>query len=473
MSKEAAILAALSEKDAEIAHLKQMLAQQEHVVHEAVARREEELRIMVMQREEEVSAASSKREEEIMQAVRQREEMLCDALRKNEMAIREKEESIGRRAEELKREESRISEAKAEIEAKIKAWESREKDTAGSKGVLIFILLRLVHSLICFVVRRDKGPLEEVKNLLARMTHDESPPSAQTAPTTRQRMPNHLHTPLTRNISHAAPVGSAMRGVVFTATGEALCTPAPALNLMSTPQTADLVSLFVNSPKVGLEFSKIFDKPSEKTLHDSDDDEDDPSPPPSPSKRHRPRSKSTSATSTSTTATSPEPSSALSTPTNNSAKDLGQPSRPTRIRRPSITRSSSTKSGSSSSTAFGRTVSQPDPMIQPLSHPHLHQPRSVSTSAIVLPPPPSYDLNDEENLPSPFLKRTASADQGGNARKIKSLTKRTSNAHLLRAVAAHNSSSAAKASPSSDALARPALGTARKANEERKALNKS
>jgi hypothetical protein len=441
-SRESAILAALAEKDSEIGHLKYLLSQQDQLVRESVARREEELRILVMQREEEVSAASNKREAEIMQAVREREEMLCEALRRNEASIHEREAALQKRTDDLREEESRIAAAKAEIETKVRAWEAKEKDVTISKG------------------RRDKGPLEEVKNLLARMTNEESSPNAQgqAVPTPRQRLPNHLQTPLARNTVNTAVVGSAMRGVVLTSTGETLCTPAQ-VNVLATPTPADLVSLFDQSPKVGLDFSKIFEKPSDGFPGLDDSDESDHSPPPSPSKRERPRSKSSSSS-------NPESgsSSSASTPTN---KDVTLPARPTRIRRPSIRTSKS----SSSKPGLTRAVSQQEALVQPLSHPHLHPQRSASTSNIALPPPPTYDLNDEENLPSPFLKRTATVDMGTQSRKsTKSVTRRTSNAHLLRAVAAHNSAT----KPTNSVTDGKPPTVARKGGEETKrALNKS
>lgn len=83
-------------------------------------------------------------------------------------------------------------------------------------------------------------------------------------------------------------------------------------------------------------------------------------------------------------------------------------------------------------------------------------------------------MNDEENLPSPFIKRTASVDLGmKKGLNGKTVTKRTSNAHLLRAVAVHNAAKAATGSSPTEST-RPALAVARKASEEaRKALNKS
>ena len=71
---------------------------------------------------------------------------------------------------------------------------------------------------------------------------------------------------------------SAMKGVVLTSTGEILATATP----------TELVNLFKRSPKVGLNFGKIFDfeegDSGEKEIQDRHED-DSASPPPSPSSR--------------------------------------------------------------------------------------------------------------------------------------------------------------------------------------------
>ena len=57
-----------------------------------------------------------------------------------------------------------------------------------------------------------------------------------------------METPISRPIQMDY-MPSAMKGVVLTSTGEILATPSP----------AKLVNLFNRSPKVGLNFGKIFD----------------------------------------------------------------------------------------------------------------------------------------------------------------------------------------------------------------------
>ena len=91
-----------------------------------------------------------------------------------------------------------------------------------------------------------------------------------------------LETPVNRNIAEP-PVdyeASAMKGVVFTTTGEALATPTP----------AELTHLFVNSPRVGLNFTKIFDWEGEEGSDRAEDESDAEGPPPSPSIRDRAKS---------------------------------------------------------------------------------------------------------------------------------------------------------------------------------------
>jgi NIMA (never in mitosis gene a)-related kinase len=71
-----------------------------------------------------------------------------------------------------------------------------------------------------------------------------------------------------------------MKGVVLTSTGETLV----------TPSQAELVNLFKCSPRVGLNFAKIFDfevghRQSMPAREHQDDEEEANSPPPSPSSR--------------------------------------------------------------------------------------------------------------------------------------------------------------------------------------------
>lgn len=255
-----------------------------------------------------------------------------------------------------------------------------------------------------------------------------------------------------------------MKGVVLTTTGEALATPSP----------AELAHLF-DSPRPGLDFAKIFDFHEDKG--DESEEEPEITPPPSPSKRDRQRPRPASRSTSAPT----EPTS--------SSSQLTAP--PTRLRRPSIR--SSQRSGPSRNAPTE---------VKPLSHPHLQREgpaapqvvRSV-TMPVTLPNPPKYDLEDEENLPSPFLKKTDKDKIPANGAPLKGLNinsgitsasvpgkartgKRTSTGNLLRTVAAANNAVKKSVSPtnttSSETDPRPSVATARKAGEEaRKALSRS
>lgn len=350
-------------------------------IKHAIAAREEELRVLVQQREEEVATAIARREEEVAAAIRRREEEIINNVNAKEKEIlntwKEREDAMEARIRwvevrerELEEEAKRVESVKNEVEAKMQA---------GKKG-------------------HQTRPLEEVKNLLEPLSRLHTVYPSTPAPPRPQAQA--LPTP-----------ASAMRGVVLTDTGELLATPGP------TP-----AELFVNTPKVGLNFVRIFDFEDE-----SEDGNEETIPAPVTPSRKR-------------TSTSTRDSLTTSKSTTSSTKPP-----PSRLRRPSITRSSTSSSSSNSDGA------KP----QPLQHPHLKP---------AISPPPTYDLADEENLPSPFLKRAERANSTGSKPK-----KRPSNGNLLRAVAAANS--AVRSKSTGDAVARPSVASARKAGEEaRKAL---
>ena len=81
---------------------------------------------------------------------------------------------------------------------------------------------------------------------------------------------------------------------------------------------------------------------------------------------------------------------------------------------------------------------------------------------------PVYDIHDEENLPSPFLRRIERERTGGLKPMVTGTAvtrvKRTSGANLLRATAAANSAKAA-GTPMTGKGA-PAAGMTRRAGEE-------
>ncbi|KAF5384119.1 hypothetical protein D9615_003271 [Tricholomella constricta] len=489
--REQQMVAAVAQKDAEIANLQHMVAalqeqqvqqqqpnhysqqQMETAVKEAVGRREEELRVLVMKREKEVADAMSRREEEIMEAVRRREAEVCEAWTARETEIRREIEEkvkevderidwIEKKEEELKVEDARLDTARVELEEKMAKWEE-----SVAKG------------------RKEKTPLEEVKNILAPLARlaDDTPSQQRwkldnptPKPPLRAPFPS-LSTPIARTPKFDA-MPSAMKGVVLTSTGELLATPAP----------GELTNLFSNSPRVGLNFTKIFNFES----GDEDEDEEDtgtitptaiaaeqePSPPPSPSSRkekEKTRAKERERDPSSDTGSS------TSSSTNAASSTSNVP--PTRLRRPSIrsrppvqrsaTLPSSTSTPDSTGLASGSGSASTSQIVpRPLPHPHLN-----NTTTRVTPVPrsqqaPEY-LADEENLPSPFIK--CSLDRAATTRasstSAKPVKKRPSSGHTLRAVAVANAAGKrVSASVSSEDVpsefggnTRPALASARKA----------
>ena len=364
-------------------------------------------------------------------------------------------------------------------------------------------------------------------------------------PVSSTKIPS-LETPVSRP-AYVDFIPSAMKGIVLTSTGESL----------ATPSQAELVNLFNCSPKVGLNFAKIFD--FETGDHNGippgnrrDDEEAADSPPPSPSSRkskEKERRKEIDEPTESSSSTSN--SCGLSTAT---TSQVSAAAPPTRIRRPSIrnsTRPTHNRAGtlptSTSDPIFPTTISSSSAQPKPLPHPHLRPSKSnsnlASNSATVIRTttmpagslsqghhraPPEYDFTDEENLPSPFLKKNDKNSQAKAAGAVGPMTnltaiapgpstatstssistasrgkRRPSSGLLLRAVAAANnverrgtlSSTSTTASPVLDngntpiesmpaadagmatdhhnggGIPRPSLASARKASEEaRKAL---
>ncbi|KAK7026127.1 hypothetical protein VNI00_015702 [Paramarasmius palmivorus] len=604
--REQQLAIVVSQKDSEIAALHQALAQAqsqpqnvysqadlELAVREAIAKREQELRVLVLKREEEVATAMVKREEEIIASVNKREKELNDAWIAREEQIRREFEERSRWVEEraswveerAKWIESRetelteaaewVEEARVEVEEKqdrldeeraafeeTKRHDEQNTKKASSKGKFLGSFSML--SLTQLPPGRGGKPLEEMKNLLN--APGENTPAANSKPPKSQkpRSPSPfpgLATPApppSRANARAAPPASAMKGVILTSTGEVLATPAPAPvpftpsppgpSVVSTGlPSVDLTKLFVESPKVGLDFGKIFDsrddagygdtptageglatgwegvrKVSPEVDNETDDDDDEESPPPSPSwRKERELRRTSSAQSwgrepsrrpdrTRGSESDRDKSTGSSAPGSSSAqKQSGAASAPpTRIRRPSIRRRQTGGGnglpGSVSDSAMNGGSShqqKPVPVPLPLPHPHLHSTGSQDTPTTISAktragrvmqrtqsaPAADYDDGDEENLPSPFLKRaererererSASTMNLGNATGTVAGRKRLSNGNnLLRAVAAVNNAAAhASMTPSAASGAqgtRTTATSARKPSEDaRKVLSK-
>ncbi|KAH9033706.1 kinase-like domain-containing protein [Lactarius deliciosus] len=351
-SLEAAQNAAISMKDNEIASLQAQLAELAASIpaqmEQAVAYREQELRSAVLDYEKVVELRVQRREQEIMEAVRMREAEMCEAWQSHETMLRATFQA--ELEERWRAEQERLEHMREEIEEKTRALEESQR-----KGQ-----------------KKDKTPLEEVKNILAPLAQlakdpQSTPRPNMYSPTRSTRRP--FETPAAdRATPRAFPLASAMKGVILTTTGEPLATPMP---------SARLVELLTDSPRVGaggsLGFSKIFD-------FDRLDEEDDegrgaqrgrhaqaqaPVPTSAPSINRSPsKRKSVGAAAESLAA-------ALPVPTRSAPAPPSQPAR--RLRRPS--------SSSSTRTVTSADAASPQPTV------------------------PTYDLQDEENLPSPFLRR--------------------------------------------------------------------
>ena len=272
-------------------------------------------------------------------------------------------------------------------------------------------------------------------------------------------------TPLTRKVGktpfdNGLPLGSAMKGVVLTSTGETLTTPAP----------TQFENLFVATPKVGLNFEKIFDesyeeedtqKPEEPELDDdtSEAPSDTPNAPPTPSKPER-KASSSSATkltrSNSVVTLKSTGSSSSSTSRTASSRTAS-----TRTRRTSLIPTPPSRTGLTRTTSAGAAVHHRSSSEQPIasSRPSASATgtltRTKSPQVAILPSSPAqWDLQDEENLPSPFLKKAEKERQRAATfshlreqpnRKAKTTTgagtvpkRRPSEQNILRAYAAAN-----------------------------------
>ncbi|ETW81215.1 hypothetical protein HETIRDRAFT_410279 [Heterobasidion irregulare TC 32-1] len=253
-----------------------------------------------------------------------------------------------------------------------------------------------------------------------------------------------------------------MKGVILTETGEPLATPTP----------AELAKWFVESPKGGLGFAQIFDFDKDEEGEDEGDRTLR-----SPSKFDRAKSLPVVGMGSTLASQMPAP------------QDEKNQAPAARVRRTSMIRAStshpklsesrqsaaSTSSSSSSASSSSSVARAPTPSV-PLTTATLSAGRpQTSRSASTPAAPPVYDFTDEDNLPSPFLKRidrermaaTAAASIAPSNRTKSApaapvRAKRPSGGNLLRAVAAANS--IASATVSRTASSGGALGTLRSAS---------
>ncbi|KAI1794224.1 kinase-like protein [Ganoderma leucocontextum] len=461
LERETKLAAIVAQKDEELASLRNVLANAESTLHQrvrqAVSKRDEELRVMLLKQEQEVAERMSRREQEIMEAVRRREEEMARMWAEWEQqtregmgrAVEERMQWVQQRGEELDRERQRLEGVKQELETKMKALEVA---AAGERRT------------------RSKNPLEEVKNIMAPLSRlADSPEPVKLAPPQSYTLPE-FKTPMptkSANVGVDLVPPSAMKGVILTATGEPV----------ATPTQAELAKLFVETPRVGLNFAKIFDFDVEDDSGDSDGeiDEDgyETDSRPRASKREKGRN-SSDGESTPTQSTASTSSTASATLT------VAPAVKPTRLRRPSIRASSAsaalrpvmvaaeTASSSSSSarTRMKRAASSPTVASSSAASPASGTSKPAAPSevtSLAQAPEPNYDFNDVENLPSPFIKKvedrgaTAPAPASKAAAPGKAGPRKSGT--TLRAMAAMNAAKVGSRPPSSSASMGNLAGT--------------
>ncbi|TBU48633.1 kinase-like protein [Dichomitus squalens] len=481
--REAKLAAVVAQKDEELASLRTVLATAESTlqqrVRQAVARRDEELRAMVLKQEQEVAERMTRREQEIMEAVRRREEEMARMWAEWERqtregmgrAVEERMQWVQQRAEELERERLQLDGVRRELDAKMKALEAVPAVTGvGERRT------------------RSKNPLEEVKNIMAPLSRlADSPEPIRAAP---YKLPE-FKTPMpTKSVNldlEMAPP-SAMKGVILTATGEPV----------ATPTQAELAKLFVETPRVGLNFAKIFDFDAEESGESEGElDEDGYETDSRPRGSRREKDKDAEESDGEST---PTQSTASSTSSTGNATLTAAPAvKPTRLRRPSIraasasaavrSASAAVEAGSSSSSSARNKVKRAASTSAVTSASASVAPAktaAASVASLAQAPEPKYDFNDVENLPSPFLKKVEDRAAPAPTASKPATAARTGprkSGTTLRAMAAMNAAKASSRAPSSSAsmgnlagnsastAVRSSIAKAQRANEEaRKAL---
>ncbi|KAH8077500.1 kinase-like domain-containing protein [Cristinia sonorae] len=416
IERETQLQQVVAHKDAEINSLRALISQAEETHHvrvrEALAHREDELRAIVMKKEAELAARLAKREEEVMEAVNRREEEVARGWAEWEKNVREevtravdeRMEWVQRRAEELEREKERLEGVKGEVEAKIDQLEKMELMESGRK---------VSQSQVPAGDKRVKAktPLEEVKNILAPLARLAEPTDHQQTPIRQSKssssIPPIFETPMTR-AAHARfpsldPPPSAMKGVILTHTGESLPTPSP----------AELAKLFVATPKVSLNFAQIFDFDSDAGESEGEGEDQE-----GYETDTRVPSTSNSNSTKSDGSRSSEREDTQDTP--KQANNKNPSARPTRLRRPSIRTSGdnnslrpgpvpaqqeNVKAKSGVNASLRKKKSSREPLSRAASASAAVTAGTGTSKDSVPPPAPEYDLSDEENLPSPFLRK--------------------------------------------------------------------
>ena len=486
--RETALTTTIAQKDSEIARLTKLVSQSEERTKRAIAVREEELCAAVMRREEEVRAAMAKREEEILDAVRKREEEINVAWQKREDQLRNDLQNAMEWVQTRKKELA--EEAQKMESARTKLAKEREQIQQASKGScldnpLTVVWPELRHTL---ANRAEKTPLEDVKNLLAPFRrvaweeqeedddHEATPrrptaSSTESPSATLQRCCS-LETPVTAKPvedkkQQPVPIpGSAMRGVILTATGEALKTPAPFAHTSSKANAA-LTNIIKNTPAVGLNFRKIFDFTESVSSDDENDDADAESvtgtmtttsrscassvpelssPTKEVTDRRRSRGDATSSSGSVPARAKITVRRQSSSKVKTTASSLPVPKSPQKPMMKRASHATETKARRPSTRTSGRP-SIPTSASTPALFSGTQQSAAQNKKALLLPPTPHYDRSDEENLPSPFLRRVdrAKMTRVSAVGAVSKVGRRKSAHNLLRARAAVNAASNAQA----------------------------
>ena len=277
----------LATKETELVSLRALLSTAEtnhqRKVREALLKREEELRAQVLKHEAEVALRMARREEEIMEAVQKREEEIgCMWARweretREEMcrAVEERMEWVKVRTEELEREKVEVERMRVEMEERLGRVDEVEGESKRRRSSL--------GSSRC---GRSESyqPLEEVKNLIAplrfSLSGDSSSEffnqtpirpssSSSSSSTLKQTKQPTFETPINRTEGTSLPeMPSAMKGVILTSTGESLQTPRTHTHthMYNVADSSEVSRLFEETPRVSLNFAKIFDFEEGETL---------------------------------------------------------------------------------------------------------------------------------------------------------------------------------------------------------------
>ncbi|OJA13594.1 hypothetical protein AZE42_02723 [Rhizopogon vesiculosus] len=440
VEREAQLISLLSERDHEISRLHGLFGQTEAHSAQRTRELEEQFTKLMHQHEQEFYMRVATREQEIRAEIMK--------------GLEDKVNWVQRREEELQAEQGKLDKARKDLEMRLKAVEDRAaSEDKGSDYVLQTVQLLTALT----TERKDKTSLEEVQSLLAplaQMAEDSRLRSAQRRSQDLSFMNTTitLETPISRTVKLDVPF-SAMKGVILTETGQPLATPTP----------AELAKLFVKPPKVNIEFAKIFDFDDGGENSDAEDGEGDIDLPPSPSIRER-----TSPEMTASGSSTRDPSHSTAIP-------------PTRLRKPSI-RGSVRRAPLQKAMTLPVSASAPTGLASSIRPSKSSNSRTgpadtctaTKAAAAALLAQGEYDLSDEENLPSPFLKRIdrERAIVPGTFRS----TKPPNKGNLLRIVAAANNAKQGKQAQSAGingSSTRPSVASARKASEEaRKALSR-